>query len=358
MGSDFSNRDISKSTDLLDEYHHTLLTTVQEEDHIVYTIEAVPREHAAVVWGREVLRIRDDWVMLEHQFRDQEDILVKRMRALAIKEVDGRAVASRLRMASEEESGHWTELLTEEVDFNVDLPPHLVDAGRDDLLQRAAGVAVPRDAPVPIPAGGGDARGMKNGRIAVICTLAWRNLWRNRRRTGIMLAAVVVGVWSMVFMTAMTRGMVDQSIENSLEVLPGEVQIHHPAFRRDPSVVNSIASPSDGLLEALNRPPIEAWVACVRVPAVVASERDSRGVTLLGVEPDAERAGGRARAHRAGPLPAGGGGRWRGDWRRPGAAPADGAGPAHRYHVPGSAEQYRRVGHADRRCLRGAPAGQ
>ena len=51
MGSDFSNKNISKSTDILDEYEHTLLETREDGQHTVYVIESVPHENAAVVWG-------------------------------------------------------------------------------------------------------------------------------------------------------------------------------------------------------------------------------------------------------------------------------------------------------------------
>ncbi len=41
--------------------------------------------------------------------------------------------------------------------------------------------------------------------IPVLFRLAWRNLWRNKRRTIIMLGAICLGVWAMVFLTALTR---------------------------------------------------------------------------------------------------------------------------------------------------------
>lgn len=126
--------------------------------------------------------------------------------------------------------------------------------------------------------------------LASISTLAWRNLWRNYRRTLIMLAAIAVGVWAMVFMAALMRGMTDQMVRNGLQTLPGEVQIHQHNYRLDPSVVNSMAPPSGELLAALQRPPVMAWAARVRVPAVISSERGSRSITLLGVDPPAEQA--------------------------------------------------------------------
>ncbi len=118
--------------------------------------------------------------------------------------------------------------------------------------------------------------------------LAWRNLWRNHRRTLIMLAAITVGVWAMVFMTALLRGMVDDMLLNGIRSLPGEVQIHHPQFRDDPSINNSIPAPGSALIQALQIPEVTAWTSRVRVPAVISSERDSRGAVLLGVEPGTE----------------------------------------------------------------------
>ena len=125
--------------------------------------------------------------------------------------------------------------------------------------------------------------------VKAIFMLAWRNLWRNHRRTLIMLTAITVGVWAMIFMTALMRGMVDDMLLNGIRSLPGEVQIHHPNYRDDPSINNSIAPPGVELLEALQIPQVTAWTSRVRVPAVISSERDTRGVVLLGVEPDSEQ---------------------------------------------------------------------
>ncbi|MCP4390727.1 MAG: outer membrane lipoprotein-sorting protein, partial [Gammaproteobacteria bacterium] len=72
MGSDFSNKDISKSTDIIDQYDHRLLATEPVDDHLLYTIESIPHEEAAVVWGKEIVVIRDDFVMLRQEFWDQD----------------------------------------------------------------------------------------------------------------------------------------------------------------------------------------------------------------------------------------------------------------------------------------------
>ena len=124
--------------------------------------------------------------------------------------------------------------------------------------------------------------------LRIVLRLAWRNLWRNYRRTLIMLAAIVAATWAMIFLTALMRGMVDDMVQDSISALPGHVQIHHPAYRDDPTIANVIAPPDGTLLEVLERPEVVAWATRVRVPAVISSERDTRGATLVGIEPERE----------------------------------------------------------------------
>ncbi|MBT8436501.1 MAG: outer membrane lipoprotein-sorting protein [Gammaproteobacteria bacterium] len=125
MGSDFSNKDISKSTDIIDQYEHRLLKSENRGDHVVYTIESIPREEAAVVWGKEIVSIRDDFVMLRQEFWDQDDILVKQMEATEIAVMDDRTIASRMRMQKLETPGEWTEMVVDDIDFDVTMADNL-----------------------------------------------------------------------------------------------------------------------------------------------------------------------------------------------------------------------------------------
>jgi len=124
--------------------------------------------------------------------------------------------------------------------------------------------------------------------IKGLSLLAWRNLWRNYRRTLIMLLAITVGVWSMIFMTALLRGMVDNMVKQGITALPGHVQVHAAEFRDDPSITHRLAAPAGALAAKLDSENVTAWVSRIKVPAVISSERDNRGVTLLGIEPESE----------------------------------------------------------------------
>ncbi len=124
--------------------------------------------------------------------------------------------------------------------------------------------------------------------LQILAMLAWRNLWRNHRRTVIMISAVTIGVWAMIFMTALMRGMVNDMLRDGIQVLPGHVQIHHQEFRDDPSINNLVPETEAELQKTFGQEDFVAWASRVKVPAVITSERESRGITLLGIDPAAE----------------------------------------------------------------------
>ena len=122
---------------------------------------------------------------------------------------------------------------------------------------------------------------------SMLITIAWRNLWRNHRRSLIMLTAIAIGLWGMIWMTALMRGMVDQMIDSAINTLSGHVQIHAEGFLDDPSIERTIPPVRDNpaLQSLLDSARVTHWSERIRVPAVIRSERDVLGVTLVGIDP-------------------------------------------------------------------------
>ena len=73
--------------------------------------------------------------------------------------------------------------------------------------------------------------------------MAWRNVWRNPRRTLVILTAVIIGVWSMILMGALMRGVADGMVKNSIDTLTGHIQIHQANYPDDPVVDYRITQP-------------------------------------------------------------------------------------------------------------------
>ena len=124
--------------------------------------------------------------------------------------------------------------------------------------------------------------------IQLIISLAWRNLWRNKRRTLVILFAIVLGVWAMIITAAFMRGMVFQMVEDTVNNLAGQVQVHQSQFLDDPAIANRFSAENPVVKKIIHDPRVAMWSERIRLPAVVTSERETTGITLLGVDPRKE----------------------------------------------------------------------
>jgi outer membrane lipoprotein-sorting protein len=122
MGSDFSNKDVSRADTIVDQYDHTIIETTKEDGHTVTVIQSIPHPDAAVVWGKEILRIRDDHVVMAEDYYDQDGKLVKSMRCLEAGMMGGRSVAIRQRMTKVEAKDEWTEVRVDRIKYDVVIP--------------------------------------------------------------------------------------------------------------------------------------------------------------------------------------------------------------------------------------------
>jgi ABC-type lipoprotein release transport system permease subunit len=105
----------------------------------------------------------------------------------------------------------------------------------------------------------------------------------------IILTAVVIGVWSMILLGSLMRGIAVGMVKNGISTLTGHLQIHFKGYRDDPAIENSITHPD--LVENVLKKvlPYDAlWSSRVRLNAVASNARHSTGVTLVGIEPRAE----------------------------------------------------------------------
>ncbi len=117
-------------------------------------------------------------------------------------------------------------------------------------------------------------------------TMAWRNIWRNPRRTTITIVAVVLNTAIIVITASLMEGMLERTVENVTQVVVGEVQVHAPGYRQERSFYDSIADPGR-VLEEIRGRGLDA-VARAYGYGLVSLGNKSAGAMFWGVDPRAE----------------------------------------------------------------------
>ncbi len=88
-------------------------------------IQSVPKRGVPIVWGSQVVTVRDDYVLMGQDFYDQEGNLVRSMVADRVGNLGGRPYPVVLTMSSVATPGQYTRITTKSAEFDIDLPDYL-----------------------------------------------------------------------------------------------------------------------------------------------------------------------------------------------------------------------------------------
>ncbi len=124
--------------------------------------------------------------------------------------------------------------------------------------------------------------------MGALLRLAWRNLWRNGRRTAITLAMVATSTAILLVTRALMQGLVEDAIRNATDLRVGEVQVHAPEWLADRSLHRTLADPQ-AILDAARGAGVAAAPRSYGY-GLAARGVKSAGALFWGVDPTAERA--------------------------------------------------------------------
>jgi outer membrane lipoprotein-sorting protein len=123
MGSDFSNDDLLKESSIVVDYRHKIIGEEEIDGWDCYKIELIPHEDAAVVWGKILKWIsREEYLQLKSEYYDEDGYLIKTEVAYDVKTMGGRLIPSKFELVPEEEEGHKTVVVMNEIVFNQPIP--------------------------------------------------------------------------------------------------------------------------------------------------------------------------------------------------------------------------------------------
>jgi len=122
----------------------------------------------------------------------------------------------------------------------------------------------------------------------MLWALAWRNLWRQPRRTTINLLAIVFACVIIIFMLSLQVGVYNSMITHSLRLFEGYAQIQHPDFLAAPGIRKTISQPHTLIKEIKALPEIAAVSVRALSYVLLASPTRTYGAQIIGVEPNQE----------------------------------------------------------------------
>ena len=122
----------------------------------------------------------------------------------------------------------------------------------------------------------------------MILSLAWRNIWRNKRRTYITVAAVAFAVFISSVMSSFQAGVWDSVVDGAVNAYYGYAQIHANGYWEDQSIEN--AMPYEDIMQNVPSKIEEIENLVPRIESfALASEGDlTTGVLVLGISPEIE----------------------------------------------------------------------
>jgi len=122
-----------------------------------------------------------------------------------------------------------------------------------------------------------------------IFKIAWRNLWRNRRRTMITAASIFFAIFFAICMRSFQLGTYDHMIKQIIEAYTGYLQVQQKDYPDDPSIDNAFEASPDLLQKINSDPNVKVAVPRIESFALASTGNLSKGVMVSGISPEQER---------------------------------------------------------------------
>lgn len=123
----------------------------------------------------------------------------------------------------------------------------------------------------------------------MIFKTAWKNVWRNKVRSLVVIASVTVGVFATIFSVALMNGMIAQRVNAALDQEISHIQINGKGFRlnSDPKITIPDPERVDSLIASLNG--ISGFVERTEISGMAGTATKSAGVQIIGIDPEKEK---------------------------------------------------------------------
>ncbi len=124
--------------------------------------------------------------------------------------------------------------------------------------------------------------------MKTLLKISWRNIWRNRTRTIVISAALVLGLMGGIFSAAIRLAAEEQQFEETVENMISHIQIHHPEFIANPEARYRIPDGETMAEEIAQKSGIKVVASRIVFDGMAASANMNTGVRIKGTDPELE----------------------------------------------------------------------
>ena len=121
-----------------------------------------------------------------------------------------------------------------------------------------------------------------------LATMAWRNIWRNRRRTLITVFGIVFGVFMAVLFTGIGDATYSQMIDHAARLGGGHVVVQHREYQDLPTVEHTVTDAPAVEAAAARLPEVVATTTRITGAAMLATASNSQGTFFIAFDPARE----------------------------------------------------------------------
>ncbi len=123
----------------------------------------------------------------------------------------------------------------------------------------------------------------------MIWSIAWRNVWRNKLRSLVVILAVTLGLFGVLFIIALSNGMVEQKIDDTIHNEISHIQIHNEKFLQDNSLQYSMPDAASIVSKAESIDGVKAASSRIKMTAMASTAATGAGITVNGIDPEKEK---------------------------------------------------------------------
>lgn len=124
--------------------------------------------------------------------------------------------------------------------------------------------------------------------MKTILKIAWRNIWRNKRRTMITVASIMFALFFAIIMRGFQKGSYAKMKENAIESYSGYLQIQQKGYWDDKNINNSLTIDEQIINELEDDPRVKVIIPRLESFALASSGESTKGAVVMGIDPDKE----------------------------------------------------------------------